>query len=65
MIISASNGKTGRTLPFAAELRKLSRPVRVVAMHLKARYQAEVATQLRSLGIAELELAQFEMPYVF
>jgi ribonuclease BN (tRNA processing enzyme) len=50
---------------FAGEVRKLARPVRVVAMHLKARYQTEIAAQLRSLGIAELELARFGTPYVF
>ena len=50
---------------FGREVRKLNRPVRVVAMHLKARYQAEVAVQLQALGIAEVELAQFGVPYVF
>ena len=49
---------------FAGEIRKVARPGRVVAMHLKARYQAEVAAQLRALGIAGLELAQFGTPYV-
>jgi ribonuclease BN (tRNA processing enzyme) len=50
---------------FAGEIRKLTRPVRVVAMHLKARYQAEVAAQLQALGIAGVELPQFGVPYVF
>jgi ribonuclease BN (tRNA processing enzyme) len=48
---------------FAGEVRKLTRPVRLVAMHLKARYQAEVAAQLQALGIAGLELARFGEPY--
>jgi ribonuclease BN (tRNA processing enzyme) len=50
---------------FAREVRKLSRQVCVVAMHLKARYQAEIAEQLKALGIAGLELARFGTPYVF
>ena len=50
---------------FAGEVGKLARPVRVVAMHLKARYQVEIAAQLRALSIAEVELAQFGKPYVF
>jgi ribonuclease BN (tRNA processing enzyme) len=50
---------------FAREVSKLSRPARVVAMHLKARQQAEVTAQLRSLNIAGLEMAQFGTPYVF
>jgi ribonuclease BN (tRNA processing enzyme) len=50
---------------FAGELRKLERTVRVVAMHLKARYQEQVAAQLRTLGIPQLEMAQFGVPYVF
>ena len=50
---------------FAGELCKLERPVRVVAMHVKARYQEQVALQLRALGIEQLEMAQFGVPYVF
>jgi hypothetical protein len=50
---------------FAKEVRKLNRPVRIVAMHLKARYQIEVAAQLQALGIAEVELARFGVPYEF
>jgi ribonuclease BN (tRNA processing enzyme) len=48
---------------FAGELRKLTRPARVVAMHLKARYQADVAAQLLALGFEGLELARFGVPY--
>jgi ribonuclease BN (tRNA processing enzyme) len=50
---------------FAGEVRKLAQPVRIVAMHLKARYRGEIAAQLQALGIAELELARFGMPYLF
>jgi ribonuclease BN (tRNA processing enzyme) len=50
---------------FAGELRKLQRPVRVVAMHVKARFQEQVAAQLRALKIPQLEMAQFGVPYVF
>jgi ribonuclease BN (tRNA processing enzyme) len=50
---------------FAGEIRKVARPGRVVAMHLKARYRAEVTAQLSKLGIAGLELARFGTTYEF
>jgi ribonuclease BN (tRNA processing enzyme) len=50
---------------FATEVRKLHRPVALFAIHLKARYQEQVAAQLQALGLPQLEVARFEVPYEF
>jgi ribonuclease BN (tRNA processing enzyme) len=49
----------------AEELRKLSRPARVIAVHLKARFRPQVEAELRAAGIADLEFAKFDVPYEF
>jgi ribonuclease BN (tRNA processing enzyme) len=41
---------------FGAEVRKLTRPVTVVAVHIKARYRADVLRELRALGLPNLEI---------
>jgi ribonuclease BN (tRNA processing enzyme) len=50
---------------FAAEVRKLIRPVRLFAIHLKARFQEQVAAELLALGLPNLEVARFDQPYEF
>jgi ribonuclease BN (tRNA processing enzyme) len=49
----------------ARELAKLTRPVRAVMVHIKARYQAQVIQELHALNLPNLEIAQFGTPYVF
>lgn len=49
----------------AGELKKLSRPARIVIVHLKARFQAQVIAELKALNHASLEIGQFDMPYIF
>lgn len=48
---------------FAAEVRKMPRMERVLAMHLKHRYRAELERALGALGIAGLEVAAGEQEY--
>jgi ribonuclease BN (tRNA processing enzyme) len=50
---------------FAAEVSKLARPVRVIAIHLKARYQSETLAELAALGLPNVEVGQFGRPYTF
>jgi ribonuclease BN (tRNA processing enzyme) len=50
---------------FRQEAAKLKRPARLIVIHLKARYQAQVSAELRALGLPQLEFAQFGTPYVF
>jgi ribonuclease BN (tRNA processing enzyme) len=50
---------------FARELAKLHRPVRVIVVHIKARFQAQVLAELAALGLAQVEVARFGVPYVF
>jgi ribonuclease BN (tRNA processing enzyme) len=49
----------------AGELRKLSRPVRVIVVHIKARFRAEVVQELHDLNLPNLEIGQFNTPYLF
>jgi ribonuclease BN (tRNA processing enzyme) len=44
---------------FAGEVRKLQRPVRVVAVHLKPRYRDEVVQELHALNLPNLEIARY------
>lgn len=46
------------TATFADETRKLSRQVRWIVVHRKARYAAEIAKELESLGLANVELVR-------
>ena len=48
-----------------AELKKLSRQVRVIIVHIKARFQSQVIAQLQALGVSSLEIGQFAVPYSF
>jgi ribonuclease BN (tRNA processing enzyme) len=49
---------------FAAEVAKLRRPVRVIVVHVKARYQTQVLAELRALNLPNVEIGQFGTPYV-
>jgi ribonuclease BN (tRNA processing enzyme) len=50
---------------FALEIAKLNRPVRVIAVHIKARFRAQVVAELQALGMPNLEIGRFDAPYVF
>jgi ribonuclease BN (tRNA processing enzyme) len=50
---------------FAAEVAKLSRPVRVLAVHLKGRFHDQVVAELQALGLPNVEIACFDAPYTF
>jgi ribonuclease BN (tRNA processing enzyme) len=41
---------------FAREVAKLDRPVPVIAVHIKARYRAQVAEELLALGLPQVEI---------
>jgi cAMP phosphodiesterase len=46
------------TATFSDEIRKLQREVRWIVVHRKARYADEIARELESLGLANVELVQ-------
>ena len=46
------------TETFAAEIRKLPKDVRWIVVHRKARYADVIARELKSLGLANVELVQ-------
>jgi cAMP phosphodiesterase len=46
------------TATFAAEIGKLSRQVRWIVVHRKARYAAQIARELENLGLANVELVR-------
>jgi ribonuclease BN (tRNA processing enzyme) len=48
-----------------AELKKLNRPARILIVHIKPRFQAEVTAELQALNNPALEIAQFGVPYTF
>jgi ribonuclease BN (tRNA processing enzyme) len=50
---------------FAREVQKLKPPVLVVAVHIKARFQAEVIRELQALGIPNLEIGCLGKAYTF
>jgi ribonuclease BN (tRNA processing enzyme) len=50
---------------FAREIKKLKQPVAVYAVHLKARFRAEVIKELLRLGMPALQIGQFGKPYTF
>ncbi|HXG13064.1 MAG TPA: 3',5'-cyclic-nucleotide phosphodiesterase [Gemmataceae bacterium] len=50
---------------FAAEARKLTRPVRLIAVHIKPRYHAQVVKELEALGLPGLEIGLFGISYQF
>jgi ribonuclease BN (tRNA processing enzyme) len=49
----------------ALEVFKLPQGVRVIAIHLKERYRAEIRAELQSLGLPLLEAGEFEKEYSF
>jgi ribonuclease BN (tRNA processing enzyme) len=50
---------------FAAEVAKLSRPVRVLVTHVKARFHDQVAAELQALNLPNVEIARCDTPYIF
>jgi cAMP phosphodiesterase len=50
---------------FAQEVAKLNRPVPVIAVHLKARFRQAVMDELRSLGLANLQIGEPGRTYSF
>jgi ribonuclease BN (tRNA processing enzyme) len=58
---------TGHHCPatFAAEVRRLPRDVRVIVVHRKARYAAEIAREIAALGLPNVELVRAGHVYEF
>jgi len=50
---------------FAGELRKLTSPVRTIVVHMKARYQKQIMTEIQALNLPHVEFGQFDAPYTF
>jgi ribonuclease BN (tRNA processing enzyme) len=50
---------------FAREVKKLRRPCRFFAVHLKPRHRTEVLQELNALGMSKLEIAEPGREYVF
>lgn len=50
---------------FAHEVQKLKESTRIVAVHIKARYRAEVIRELQALGIPDLQIATAGKVYTF
>jgi ribonuclease BN (tRNA processing enzyme) len=48
---------------FAKEIAKLNRPVPVIAVHLKARFRAQLVEELQALGLANVQIGKFGTPY--
>jgi ribonuclease BN (tRNA processing enzyme) len=53
------------TAMFGAELGKLTRPARVLTIHLKARYAEQISRELDELSLPNVELVQFGRVYEF
>ena len=49
----------------AEELKKLTRPARVIVVHVKPRFQTQVLEELKALNLPFVEHAQFGVPYSF
>jgi ribonuclease BN (tRNA processing enzyme) len=49
----------------ALEVQKLTRPTRIIVIHIKARYQPEVIAELEALHLPNLEVGRFGRPYTF
>jgi hypothetical protein len=52
-------------LEFAAELRKLRRAVRFIAVHIKCAYYQEIAAELAELPHDNIEIGVSGQEYVF
>jgi ribonuclease BN (tRNA processing enzyme) len=50
---------------FGREVRKLTRPVPVVAVHLKARYRAAITAELHALGLPNIEIGRYGHEYTW
>ena len=50
---------------FAGEIRKLARPVRAIAMHLKPPFRDRIAAELEALGLPGLEVGKPGKTYRF
>jgi ribonuclease BN (tRNA processing enzyme) len=50
---------------FAAEVRKLRRPARLIAVHISPRFYSEVVDELQALGLPNLEIGQPGKTYEF
>jgi len=50
---------------FAAEVRKLRRPARVIAVHISPRFYPQVVEELRALGLPDLEIGEPGKTYEF
>ncbi|MBI5757438.1 MAG: 3',5'-cyclic-nucleotide phosphodiesterase [Planctomycetales bacterium] len=53
------------TAMFGVELGKLTRPARVLTIHLKARYAEQISRELDELSLPNVELVQFGRVYEF
>lgn len=58
---------TGHLTPtgFQKEIAKLTRPAKVLAVHIKPRFREEVSRELLALGLPELEIARLGCEYTF
>jgi ribonuclease BN (tRNA processing enzyme) len=50
---------------FAAEVRKVRRPARFIAVHISPRFYAQVVDELRALGLPDLEIGEPGKAYDF
>ncbi len=50
---------------FAREAAKLTRPARLIVVHIKARYRDQVVAELEALNLPGLEIGRFDAPYTF
>ncbi len=50
---------------FGAEARKLRHAAPVIAVHVKARFRAQVVNELHALGLPSLQIGRFGHPYHF
>jgi ribonuclease BN (tRNA processing enzyme) len=50
---------------FGKEIGKLKKQVPVLAVHIKARFRAQVIAELKALGLPNIQIAKFGSPYSF
>jgi cAMP phosphodiesterase len=50
---------------FAQEVRKVTKPVPFIAVHIHPRYRAQVVRELKALGLANLKIGRLGVPYSF
>jgi ribonuclease BN (tRNA processing enzyme) len=65
MIYLAAVAKHLTPEQFGNEARKLRRPARMIAVHIKPRFHAEVVRELLALNLPNLEIGQFGHSYNF